>query len=142
MGGVVAWRPLDLSFTVEKNSQVHTSRVRRFSGVEGSQTEVGVRGVLVRGVLAAMPEVCVDCDNAKSEAEAKSAATAAGKDGLNLGDCQEVYKRWANCIEENNGQAKACKSVMDEFKACHRSQSVVSLDITPRAARHGQQRQR
>jgi transposase-like protein len=109
---------------------------------EGSQTEVGVRGVLVRGVLAAMPEVCVDCDNAKSEAEAKSAATAAGKDGLNLGDCQEVYKRWANCIEENNGQAKACKSVMDEFKACHRSQSVVSLDITPRAARHGQQRQR
>ena len=80
-----------------------------------------------------MPDVCVDCDNAKSEAEAKAAATSAGKDGLNLGDCQEVYKRWANCIEENGGQAKACKSVMDEFKACHRSMAAASLDIAPRA---------
>ena len=84
------------------------------------------------GSVIGMPEVCVDCDNAKSEAEAKAAATAVGKDGLNLGDCQEVYKRWAKCIEENQGQAKACKTVMDEFKACHRS-AAVSLDIAPRS---------
>ena len=136
-GGVVAFGPKS-----SHHSQLRQNTSAPKSLCVSDRGRRSRRGVLVRGVLAAMPEVCVDCDNAKSEAEAKSAATAAGKDGLNLGDCQEVYKRWANCIEENNGQAKACKSVMDEFKACHRSQSVVSLDITPRAARHGQQRQR
>ena len=81
-----------------------------------------------------MPEVCVDCDNAKAEAEAK-AAKSTGKDGLNLGGCQEIYKRWASCIEANSGQAKACKAVMDEFKACH-TMSATAIELPQARRRH------
>ena len=69
----------------------------------------------------------MDCENAKAEAESKAAKTT-GKDGLNLGGCQEIYRRWASCIEENSGQAKACKSVMDEFRACH-TMSAVTIEM-------------
>eukprot|EP00327_Prymnesium_parvum_P010369 CAMPEP_0184379816 /NCGR_PEP_ID=MMETSP0007-20130409/4194_1 /TAXON_ID=97485 /ORGANISM="Prymnesium parvum, Strain Texoma1" /LENGTH=73 /DNA_ID=CAMNT_0026724715 /DNA_START=10 /DNA_END=231 /DNA_ORIENTATION=- len=64
---------------------------------------------------------CVDCQDAKAEAEAKAAATRPQDDGLNLGDCAPLYREWADCIErEGVGTgAKACMKVLKEFRSCH-----------------------
>ena len=66
----------------------------------------------------AEPTECVDCAEAKSEAVQKDGATG-GRDGLNLGDCAPLYRKWADCVEENLGQAKACATVLAEFRTCH-----------------------
>ena len=64
--------------------------------------------------------VCIDCDNAKTVAEAKASATTAS-DGLNLGGCKDIYNQWADCIEKSGAGtgAKECKSMMDDFRKCH-----------------------
>jgi len=61
---------------------------------------------------------CVDCNKSKEEAQAKAVATPS--DGLRLGECAPLYRKWADCVEEQAGQAKACAAVLDEFKLCHR----------------------
>ena len=60
---------------------------------------------------------CPECADAKAEAEQKAASSVG--DGLQLGDCTDAYKKWADCIETNRGQAKACADVLEEFRACH-----------------------
>ena len=72
-------------------------------------------------------DVCVDCQDAKQDAQSKAEATNEAQDGLRLGNCQELYKNWADCIEREHGQAKACKLVMDEFKACHARSATEAL---------------
>ena len=62
---------------------------------------------------------CVECVSGKAQAEAKAAATSSANDGLQLGDCAPLYKRWAECVEKSGGQAKACRTEMTEFRACH-----------------------
>ena len=63
---------------------------------------------------------CVDCQDAKTQAEAKATATSSDDDGLNLGVCAPLYRQWADCVERERGQAKACAAVLKEFRACHR----------------------
>ena len=61
---------------------------------------------------------CPECVQGKVQAESKAAATTA-EDGLRLGTCAPVYKVWADCIEQHNGQAKECLASMKEFRKCH-----------------------
>ena len=70
---------------------------------------------------------CVDCKSAKEEAHAKAEQTRAERDGLRLGDCQPLYRKWAACVEQNAGQAKACAAVLEEFKLCHRRSAEAVL---------------
>lgn len=74
-----------------------------------------------------MPDECVDCQNAKEEAHARESATPVANDGLRLGRCAPIYRKWADCIRERAGQAKECASVMDEFKLCHNAMADQSL---------------
>jgi hypothetical protein len=73
-----------------------------------------------------MPDdaVCVDCQGAKQEAQAKAAAPQSADDGLRLGDCAPLYREWADCVEREAGQAKACAAVLKEFRACHQQRLV------------------
>ncbi|KAL1515083.1 hypothetical protein AB1Y20_004147 [Prymnesium parvum] len=57
---------------------------------------------------------CVDCQDAKAEAEAKAAATRPQDDGLNLGDCAPLYREWADCIERE-GVGTGAKACMKPF---------------------------
>ena len=61
---------------------------------------------------------CPECVEQKSEAEARAKATTAS-DGLRLGECAPLYQRWADCVEREQGQAKACAAVLKEFRVCH-----------------------
>ena len=72
------------------------------------------------------PVVCLDCEEAKETAQAREAATP--KDGLKLGDCQPLYKRWADCVAENGGTgAKECVTALKEFRACHKKSTDLAL---------------
>jgi len=77
------------------------------------------------------PEVCVDCDTAKQEARGREAATTSDKDGLALGECQEIYKRWADCVAEHGGTgAKECAQTLKQFRACHEKKLTgAALDV-------------
>jgi hypothetical protein len=68
---------------------------------------------------------CPECRDAAAEAAAKAKATPA--DGLRLGDCAPLYQAWADCIEREKGQAKACATVLKEFKQCHQSDPLKAL---------------
>lgn len=61
---------------------------------------------------------CVECTASKTQAEAKEAATSKD-DGLQLRECAPLYRKWADCVRDEKGQAKACVAVLEEFKACH-----------------------
>ena len=76
----------------------------------------------------AADDVCVDCKNAKEEAQTKATATVAGKDGLNLGECAPLYRAWAECVEEHAGQSRACAAVLADFRLCHRGAAARALD--------------
>ena len=62
--------------------------------------------------------VCVDCDEAKRSAEARSSN---GTGQLQLGECQPLYEAWTECIKRSSNQATACADVLRRFKACHAS---------------------
>ena len=63
---------------------------------------------------------CPECIESKVEAARQQEATTG--DGLRLGDCSASYKKWVDCLEQSNGQAKACAAVMKDFKECHAEQ--------------------
>ena len=45
-----------------------------------------------------------------------------------LGDCQPLYKRWADCVAENGGTgAKECVTALKEFRACHKKSTDLAL---------------
>ena len=67
-----------------------------------------------------MPDECVDCQDAKAEASSKASATKDESGGLQLGECSSLYKQWAECVEQSNGQVRACAETLAEFRKCHR----------------------
>ena len=62
---------------------------------------------------------CPECREQKDEAAARARASEDADDPLRLGECKELYDKWAECIDREQGQAKACTAVLKEFKACH-----------------------
>ena len=72
---------------------------------------------------------CPECRDQKTQAEARAKASTQGSDGLRLGSCNEKYKEWADCIEREKGQAKACAAVLKEFRECH---SANTIELLPR----------
>ena len=51
--------------------------------------------------------VCVDCDEAKRSAEARSSN---GTGQLQLGECQPLYEAWTECIKRSSNQATSLPS--------------------------------
>ena len=70
---------------------------------------------------------CPECRDQKEQADARSKATG-DDDGLQLGECAPLYKLWAECVERERGQAKACTAVLKEFKECHRKGTERALE--------------
>jgi len=70
---------------------------------------------------SASTDDCPECQEQKTEAAAKAKATPPANDGLRLGVCAPLYERWAECVEREQGQAKACANVLKEFRECHRA---------------------
>jgi hypothetical protein len=78
-----------------------------------------------------MPDDCPECQEQKAEAEVRARATADSSDGLRLGECAPLYQLWADCIEKENGQAKACVTVLKQFKECHDASTQRALQLRP-----------
>ena len=76
-------------------------------------------------------EDCPECREQKSEAEAKAKATPEASDGLRLGNCAPLYDAWAECIDREKGQAKACTLVLKEFKECHERGAALARTLLP-----------
>ena len=74
---------------------------------------------------------CPECREQKSVSEERAKATPDASDGLRLGHCAPLYEAWAECIEREKGQAKACALVLKEFKECHERSAHRALQPPP-----------
>ena len=72
-------------------------------------------------------EDCPECKDQKEQAKARERSTPDVSDGLQLGDCSSLYKVWADCVERERGQAKACTAVLKDFKECHSANIVANI---------------
>ena len=70
---------------------------------------------------------CPECRDQKERA-AERAADESSTDGLRLGKCAPLYQLWADCIEREQGQAKACTAVLKTFKECHDASVAQQMD--------------
>jgi hypothetical protein len=65
-------------------------------------------------------EDCPECIESKTTAATRAAASEGReRDGLQLGDCTAIYKKWTDCIAQSGNQTSECSAIAKEFKACH-----------------------
>ena len=75
--------------------------------------------MLCVAAFARMPnEECEDCTPSP-----KVQVIEKRPDGLQLGECAELYHAWADCNEAQGGQVTACIAQLRAFRECHKAQA-------------------